>query len=167
MEHFSVFLKCFTKNGRVSVCVYVPVCLSCLSVSLSVCVFVCVGVSTSGPSRYTDCTHVCVFVVAVGGQEHLGYFVHSTQEKGQLSLCEEENRTVRVWSTSRYQWKLVETGSTRLPWHCTYRTQNRPNPKGATTNVSVCLLYLHLSRHTSQGSLRSSPSASPERHRDR
>lgn len=31
-------------------------------------------------------TYVSVFVVTVGSQEHLRYFVHSTEEKRQLSL---------------------------------------------------------------------------------
>lgn len=65
------------------------------------CVCVCVN---SGPGHLAWsvlCTHVCVFVVTVGGQEHLGYFIHSTQQERQLCLHERE-RTLNITKPLSY-----------------------------------------------------------------
>lgn len=41
--------------------------------------------------------HLCVFVVTVGGQEHLGYFIHSTQQERQLCLDERERENTKYY----------------------------------------------------------------------
>lgn len=39
-----------------------------------------------GRHNYRPCTHVGVFVVAVGSQENFGHFVHPAEEERQLPL---------------------------------------------------------------------------------
>lgn len=43
-------------------------------------------VTCQPPPKNHVSTHVCVLVVAVGGQENLGHFVHSAEEERQLPL---------------------------------------------------------------------------------
>lgn len=39
-------------------------------------------------SGYKLSSHLCVFVIAVGGQKYFGYFIHAAEEKGKLRLGE-------------------------------------------------------------------------------
>lgn len=49
---------------------------------------------TNQDRRLSDCkcsSHLCVFVITVGGQKHFGYFIHATEEKRKLRLRSKNN----------------------------------------------------------------------------
>lgn len=106
-------------------------------------------------------TYISVFVVTVGSQENLGDFIHSAEEKRQLSLVGTEKKKGRKKSEA--------------PRIFTNQSLQRLKQECVALCVCVCVLfhstlvassmntnYLHLSLRISPSSQPSSPSEYPE-----
>lgn len=84
-------------------------------------------------------SHLCVFVVTVGGQKHFGYFIHAAQEKRKLWLGYEKAEYIWIFVFSAFR-RVIKNNSV----------------KSVLLNVSeysdiIMLVYLHPLPHTSPG----------------
>lgn len=62
-------------------------------------------ITSSGNS--TSQSHLCVFVITVGGQKHFGYFIHATEEERKLRLL--EVKTDSTPTVTGYSWCICRS----------------------------------------------------------